>query len=294
MKTDEINIRDPYIMVQDGMYYMYGTRSETCWGMAEGFDCYKSCDMENWTGPIEIFKRPQNFFATENFWAPECYFYKGDYYLLTTFGAEDRKKGIYFLRSKLPEGPFELYGGRLTPETWSCIDGTLYFGDEGIFMIFSHSFEDSPKGEMCILELTEDLSGVQGKPELLFEASEASWAKPVPFAKIEFGMDGDVYFTDGPCVFKMNDGRLAMTWSSWGTAGYAVGVAISENGSIKGPWKQREKPIWPENGGHGMVFRDEAGQNFFVLHYPNDKTKERPCIRRLIEKEGELFLKEGK
>lgn len=61
MLTNEINIRDPYILVHDGSYYLYGTRSETCWGPAEGFDCYISQDMEHWTGPIEIFKRPENF-----------------------------------------------------------------------------------------------------------------------------------------------------------------------------------------------------------------------------------------
>ena len=30
MKTTEINIRDPYILVHGGKYYLYGTRSATC------------------------------------------------------------------------------------------------------------------------------------------------------------------------------------------------------------------------------------------------------------------------
>ena len=29
MKSNEINIRDPYILHYDGKYYLYGTRSET-------------------------------------------------------------------------------------------------------------------------------------------------------------------------------------------------------------------------------------------------------------------------
>lgn len=57
MKTTEINIRDPYILVHGGKYYLYGTRSATCWGAADGFDCYVSEDKENWKGPIEIFHR---------------------------------------------------------------------------------------------------------------------------------------------------------------------------------------------------------------------------------------------
>ncbi len=50
----------------------------------------------------------------------------------------------------------------------------------------------------------------------LFSAEEALWAKPIPFAKVEFGMEGDVYFTDGPSVYKKKNGQLVILWSSWG------------------------------------------------------------------------------
>lgn len=103
MKTTEINIRDPYILVHGSKYYLYGTRSATCWRPADGFDCYVSEDKENWEGPIEIFHRPEGFFADQNYWAPECIYYeealsdydtwqfrqkKGD--LCITFRAADR------------------------------------------------------------------------------------------------------------------------------------------------------------------------------------------------------------
>ena len=59
-----------------------------------------------------------------------------------------------------------------------------------------------------------------------------------------------------------------MFWSSWGTNGYAVGVAKSETGEVNGSWIQQETPVFPENGGHGMVFRDKEENLQFVLHYP--------------------------
>lgn len=290
MKTNEINIRDPYILAHNGMYYLYGTRSETCWGKAEGFDCYKSKDMEHWTGPVEIFRRPETFFATENFWAPECYYYGGCFYLLTTFGGPGIKKGIYILKSDQPEGPFVLYGERLNPADWNCIDGTLYFEKEQVYLIYSHSFEDTPDADICMAELEKDLSKAMAEPRVLFSAKEALWAKPVPFAKEEFGMEGDIYFSDGPCVFRMENEKLYLTWSSWSRGSYAVGAAVSESGTVEGPWMQMEKPIWPENGGHGMVFQDHGGKKYFALHYPNDKTKERPCFKRLLLEGDELRL----
>lgn len=278
MKTDEINIRDPFVLVHNGQYYLYGTRSATCWGPAEGFDCYVSPDLENWQGPLEIFHRPRGFFADREYWAPECVYYRDAFTLITTLGGEGRKKGIYALRSPSPTGPFVPVGERLTPEDWTCIDGTVWFEDGHPWLIFSHSFEDTPDGDMCLLRLNEDLTGSPGKPQVLFSAGEAPWARPVPFARAEFGMEGDVYFTDGPCLADLGDGRLAMTWSSWSTHGYAVGVAVSDSGKVSGPWRQAETPLYPENGGHGSLFRDLAGNRRFVLHSPNDRFKERPVF----------------
>lgn len=289
LKTSEVNIRDPYILIHGDTYYLYGTRSETCWGPADGFDCYVSKDCENWEGPIEIFHRPEGFFADRNYWAPECVEKDGTFYLVTTFGCEERKKGVYILTSDSPTGPFVPYSECLTPAGWSCIDGTLYFEDGHPYLIFSHSFEDSPTGDMCMVALTDDLKAAASEALCLFSAHEAAWAKPVPFAKAEFGMDGDVYFTDGPCVFAI-EGTLYMTWSSWGSCGYAVGAAVSETGKVTGPWKQLLDPIYPENGGHGMVYMEKDGSYRFLLHYPNDKYKERPKFTRLVQTKSGLTL----
>ncbi|MBQ8551284.1 MAG: hypothetical protein IJ428_00560 [Clostridia bacterium] len=61
MKTRDINIRDPFILVDGGKYYMYGSRGASCWGNTEnpdcGFDVYISDDLENWSEPICIFEK---------------------------------------------------------------------------------------------------------------------------------------------------------------------------------------------------------------------------------------------
>ncbi|MDE7313009.1 MAG: glycoside hydrolase family 43 protein [Eubacterium sp.] len=289
VKTNEVNIRDPYILVHDGAYYLYGTRSATAWGEADGFDCYISKNMQDWEGPVEIFHRPAGFFADRSYWAPECIYKDGAFYLVTTLEGEGIKKGIYILRSDSPVGPFVPYSGRLTPDHWSCIDGTVYFEQDTPILLFSHSFEDSPDGDMCAVTLQDDLKSPAAEAVKLFSAVDAKWAHPVPFAKEEFGMDGDVYFTDGPCVRRFEDGRLYMTWSSWGTCGYAVGVSVSEEG-IFGAWTHLEKPLFPVNGGHGMMFECMEGKLRFVLHFPNDKYKERPRFEQLKLEHGELAL----
>ena len=274
MKASEFIIRDPFILLHEDTYYLYGSRSETVWSdQADGFDCYKSTDLENWEGPIEIFHRSQGFWADRCYWAPECMEHHNAFYLITTLASKDRKKGIYILKSDHPEGPFQPYSERLTPQDWTCIDGTVYQDGEKMYLVYSHSFEDSPSGDMCCQELSPDLRNTVSEPRLLFQAAQARWAKPVPFAKAEFGMDGDVYFTDGPFLFQ-KDGTLYMTWSSWGTSGYAVGLAYSDTGHVDGTWHQIDQPFFPENGGHGMAFLDKNGKLWFTLHFPNDKYQE--------------------
>ncbi|MBR0400387.1 MAG: family 43 glycosylhydrolase [Mogibacterium sp.] len=303
LKTNEINIRDPFVLVHDSKYYLYGTRSATCWGPADGFDCYVSDDRESWEGPVEIFHRPEGFFADAFYWAPECYEYKGKFYLVVTLGTLDNsiKKGTYILRADEPDGPFSVWSSRITPEDWTCIDATLYFEDDEPWIVFSHSFEDpgSLDGDYCLLKLAGDLKTAAGHEDgspaqadeivTLFSAKECPWATPVPFAKAEFGIDGDCYFSDGPSLL-MIEGRLYMINSSWSGGGYAVGAACSESGSVRGPWRIQDKPLYPENGGHGMFFRDKNEEIIFTLHYPNDKYKERPVFMKISEADGVLSI----
>ena len=292
MKNTDVNIRDPYVLLHEGVYYLYGTRSSSCWGQADGFDCYKSEDLENWDGPFEVFHRPDGFFADRNYWAPECIFRDGGFRLITTLASENRKKGVYVLAADSPLGPFKALSDKpLTPAEWNCIDGSVFEDADGrLWLLFSRCFEDNARGDMMAVELKADFSGAQSEPILLFSALDAPWSSPVPFAKAEFGMDGDVYFSDGPCIHKMADGGLIMLWSSWSARGYAVGAAKSSNGMVSGPWTHLPEPLFPENGGHGMVFCTKDGQYFYAMHYPNDRYMERPVFRKLKETNDRLEL----
>ena len=296
MKREEVNIRDPYVLVDNGKYYLYGTRSETCWEDAYGFDCYVSGDLKDFEGPIEIFKKPENFFATHSYWAPECYKINGCYYLVTTFGAPDIKKGIYVLKSDSPTGPFSLYSDRLTPVNWSCIDGTVFTDAGKVYLVFSHSFEDAmdgsgtADGDFCVMELAADLSKPVSAPQKLFSPKDVTWARTVPFAKKEFGIDGDCYFSDGPGFIRHEDGNLYMIFSSWSENGYAVGAARSASGDISGPWDIQKEPLFPENGGHGMFFSDLDGNLILTLHYPNDRFKEHPSFWKVSAENGILNI----
>lgn len=124
MNLEKINIRDPFILIDEGKYYMYGTRALTCWTSATGFDCYISEDLENWNGPYEVFHKPEDFWADLNCWAPEVHKYNGSYYMFATFKDSQSHGGTAILKADHPLGPFIPHSEKqITPKDWECIDG---------------------------------------------------------------------------------------------------------------------------------------------------------------------------
>lgn len=290
MKTlDQINIRDPFILHTGGKWFLYGTRAATAWTQADGFDVYVSGDFAHWEGPKEIFHRPSGFWADRAYWAPECAFWNDHYYLIATFGSSE-KKGIQILISDKPDGTFHpLTKEPITPKDQACLDGTLYTGGMHPVLIYSHSVPEELRGAICAMELTDDLRAPMHymdnqktpKVNVLFYTQDVSWTRPIPFAKDEFHVGGDAYFSDGPYVIRdETDGSLLMIWSSWGENGYSMGISRSSSGSIEGPWIHDTKPFI-QGGGHGMIFTDNKGNKNLVYHSPNTFGEERTIIQQI-------------
>jgi len=272
IKTDQINIRDPYVLVYNGVYYLYGTRGATCWGPADGFDVYTGRDLASWDGPAVCFQNDGTFWADRNYWAPEVHPWRDGFYMFASFKSGSRCRGTAILRASDPSGPFRPWSdGPVTPPDWECLDGTFYVSPKGMpYMVFCHEWVQAGDGEIHAVPLTEDLKGPAGEPFLLFRASEASWSRKVRHSS---GMEG--YVTDGPFLWRKEDGTLLCLWSGFSDQGYTQGLAVSDNGDIDGHFIQTE-PLFPDNGGHGMIFRTTGGKLMLALHSPNTHLLERP------------------
>lgn len=277
MKRTDINIRDPFVLVHDGKYYLYGTRGATCWGPANGFDVYVSEDMENWSEPIVCFENDGTFWADRNYWAPEVHEYQGKFYMFASFKNPDVRRGTAILKSDTPVGPFVPHSrGCITPADWECLDGTFYLSSAGKpYMVFCHEWVQAGDGEVCAIELTADLSAPVGEPRLLFHASDASWCKLMHHSS---GVNGCV--TDGPFMWRTSDGTLLCLWASFSEGGYTEAVAKSDNGDIDGVFTQID-PLFMDDGGHGMIFRALDGQLYLTLHSPNAHLEERPYFHKV-------------
>ena len=282
MRLEEIHIRDPFVVVENGTYYLYGSRGAELWDECTGLDVYVSTDLETWSEPIEVFTPPEGFWANMNFWAPEVHKYKDEYYMFVSFKSAERNRGTQILKASSPMGPFvEHSDGPLTPAEWSCLDGTLYVENGVPYMVFCHEWTQIDDGEICAMELTKDLKKAASSPKVLFRASEPSWSD---------GHEPGKYVTDGPFLYRTKGGRLLMLWSSFSKKQYCEAISYSDNGSILGNWIHDDRLLFEKDGGHGMLFESLEKELMFTQHMPNNTPSERPCFFRVVEKDDTLFL----
>lgn len=295
MKLSEIQMRDPFVLSvrQEGYYYLYGSTDKDIWkGPGVGFDAYRSRNLVEWEGPIEVFRPPTGFWGQLNFWAPEVHSFCQRYYMFASFKRHGTPRGIAVLVADSPAGPFAPWSeGPLTPKHQEALDGTLYI-DRLLhpWMIFCHEWVQIGNGAIQAVRLSNDLKTAVGEPITLFTASSAPWTRKligehVTSAIATYKPDPakGLYVTDGPFLYRTEAGVLLMLWSSFGDEGYAMGLARSMTGEITGPWVHQSDPVWAKDGGHGMIFKDFAGKPYITLHQPNDTPNERPVFHQLVE-----------
>lgn len=280
-RTIESNVkllRDPFVLPENGVYYMYGT----------DWQCWKSTgDLAKWEKMPDPVKDPED--CEKHKWAPEVHKYNGAYYMFTTYFSKKRqRRGCTIFKSSSPEGPFEeITNGHITPGEWDCIDGTLYIDKENKpWMVFVHEWVcmSDKVGTFAAARLSDDFTHFVSEPIELFRADATEWAGR--------GV------TDGCFMYRTEEGKLLMLWSNFAkSGGYCEAIAYSESGEIDGKWLHDEKLLFSMaesgkyDGGHGMIFDGYDGRKYLVLHSPNAPVGERsesPIFLEIKEENGTL------
>ena len=257
-------LRDPCILVKDGVYYAYGT----------GWRCWKNDSGSlagEWKDLGVCVKVPED--AVGCHWAPEVHEYKGKFYMFTTYlSGKTNHRGSVIFKADSPEGPFvEHSAGHISPEEGDAIDATFYVDEEGQpWMVFVHEWTstDDGIGRMAAAKMSDDLSKLITEPVELFRADDPSWTNQ--------------RVTDGCWMYRCENGTLLMIWSNFGPGGYCVGIARSDNGRVDGKWTQDDELLYTKamteeyDGGHGILFRDTDGQLYLSIHSPNNRNDGRP------------------
>ena len=291
--TDQIRVRDPFILAEDGVYYLYiqsGNRKNSGY---RGVEVRTSDDLEHWSDPRPVLKLDDP--GVINVWAPEVHRYNGAYYLFVTLTFKEilpgerpsenwpplHRRGTWCFKADRPDGPFvAVKDGSITPEQWLALDGTLWVEDDIPYMVFCHEWVQVIDGTIDYMPLADDLSGATAEPQTILRASQAPGEN-----------HGNV--TDGPFLYKSEkSSALFMLWSNFlGEGGYSVLAACSPSGRLCGPWNE-SVPIYTHDGGHAMIFRDFRGALRVALHQPNVNPQERLLILKLVDDGKSLRLEE--
>ncbi|MBN2393780.1 MAG: glycoside hydrolase family 3 C-terminal domain-containing protein [Anaerolineae bacterium] len=296
----ELRVRDPFIFpdVTTQTYYLVAALpAET--GRRPAVGVYASRDLKTWQGPTVIFETSADFWAQGPIWAPELHLYEGKYYLFVTFNTDVPlpegapcpegdlpdgwpplvKRGTQVLVADSLVGPFRPFHNHAhTPAELMTLDGTLWVEDGIPYIVYCHEWVQVQDGTVDLVRLTPDLSAIEGEPVTLFKGSDLRWARP----------GQDRYVTDGPFLYRTKTGKLLMLWSTFGWFGYMTLVATSESGSVHGPWVLQGRPLFMQDGGHGMIFHRFDGAPMLALHHPNRAPNERALALEL-EDEGDTL-----
>ena len=304
-KLEDINIRDPFVYVdqKNKMYYLYRSKSPA-WNIASergGVEVFWSRDLKEWEGPVSVMSVPADNWATGTGWAPEVHEINGKYYLFATVndtiqwkkvspsGKWYVQRGTQIFKGKTPIGPFTSYEEKLpaTPMGQMCLDGTFYREGSQNWMVYCHEWVELGDGTVELVKLSKNMKP-DSNPLRLFCSSAAPWSTGGELTKGEIS-----YVTDGVYLYKSPfSDNLYMIWSSFNNGNYAIGVAKSKTGKITGPWIHDANPLLNRDGGHGMIFTDLEDKPRLILHGPNyPEGAERAIIYDLIDTGNTLCIK---
>lgn len=277
---------DPFVLVANGKYYMYGTWSTS------NFYVYSSTDMKTWikgedgTDESRLCFDPKttaNTFVKGNkLWAPEVvYNAKTKKYVMFYSGYLDKADNAYpkvgVATSDSPTGPFvDVHGGPLLypNEEVASIDASCFIDDDGQAYLYfcidctRNYIENYHNGigysvsQTWVIKLDETYTKTVGDA-VLCVTPDQDW---------EFNEEGTTCWNEGPYMYKYS-GHYYLTYSAnpfWNNL-YGVGLAWST--SPMGPFtKYAQNPIVTgipgvtAGTGHSMFFTDLNGNLWCAYH----------------------------
>ncbi len=256
-----IPFADPFILYEDGTYYLYGT------GSADGIPVVVSKDMKAWSWPdgrnwyLALHK--DNSYGDHYFWAPEVYKVGAKYIMY--YSAQEH---ICMAEADNPLGPFRQIEQKPMREH-NGIDNHLFIDKDGKPYLFWVNFNKG--NQVWVAELEDDCRTIIPGTERFCIGMDQEWERIWPSVN------------EGPFVLR-HKGLYYMTYSanSYECPDYAIGYAVAK--SPMGPWEKYEgNPIMLRTGGlegvgHHAFFKDAKGRQRIVFHSHNRPGKIHPRV----------------
>ena len=253
-EVSQVPLADPYILLEDGKYYAYGTHD------GDGIRCYSSDDLRTWKDEGQALNKA-NTTEKQWFWAPEVYHKNGHYIMY--FSANEH---LFAAVADSPKGPFKQVGSYQMEKligSEKCIDSHVFFDDNGKAYVFFVRFTDGN----CIWQAELEDDYITPKVGTMRKCIAVSQEWENKLGRVN----------EGPNVIKIGK-RYFLTYSGndFRSQDYGVGFAATTN-IATGTWgKFASNPILCRfddlvGTGHHSLFYDKEGILRIVFHAHESK-----------------------
>lgn len=281
MKLADIRIRDPFIIMENGKYYLMGSTGDDPWERGSDFSLYVSDDLVNFEF-VKTLVEDSVFSGYTQFWAPELHKYNGKFYIIVSVYCPEKGRGSVILISDKIDGTYKfLTGEYITPEGWTCLDATLFVYKDKPYLCFSnewvHTITGDGDGSLFMVELEKDLTKPVGYPRKIVSGKYSG----ISIEMVTPDKKGTGWVAEGPYLL-MENGKIALYWSTYTDKGYCILKNVADD--IFGKY-EFDKYVYLNDGGHSMVFTGYDGVQNIIFHQPNITPNERAVIYNLSKLE---------
>lgn len=273
-KIDKIG--DPFVLLKDGIYYMYATSPAE----ANGFKVWTSKDLKEWDLAGQCYQKTDDCFGYCDFWAPEVKYNEKTKKYVMHYSARDKQTNVLktgVATADSPLGPFvDAVKGKPMfdfGKDIATIDATCFVDDDGQAYLYfvkdcsMNVINGVHTSQIYCARLTDDFLSLNGEIKLI-STPDQEW---------EISRSAEWQWNEGPYVVK-HDGKYYMTYSSncFDCAFYSVGVAISDSPMGKFV-KEQDNPVLAyiegitSGPGHNMFFNDKNGNMTCAYHIHTDR-----------------------
>ncbi len=285
ISTEITDIGDPFILCENGVYYLYATSS------ADGFFVWKGKNLADLKKVGFCYKKERSF-GYGCFWAPEVV-KRADGKYIMHFTARDRvdgrlRTGVAVASS--PEGEFvDVREGK---PMFDCgtdtIDASCFTDDDGKSYLYfvkdcsSNIIDGIHTSQIFVSRLSDDLTSLVGEEKLIASPWQGWESQSLPACCMtELRKNGEkqgefFVWNEGPSVIK-NENKYYLTYSAncYDSKLYSVGAAVAD--SPLGPFEKRsDNPIMTyiegemSGPGHNSFFTDNEGKLMCAFHIHTD------------------------
>ncbi len=248
----DVSVADPFILKDDGTYYLYGTTYDS-----NGFAVYTSTDLVHWTRRGLCWQKTALTWGQGDFWAPEVMKAGSTYYFYyTAFNPASNQRNICVATSSSPLGPFTDVSTPILPTTSPYIDG--------------HPYQDPATGKRY-LYATRD--GSSPSAIVVTELANPPIATTGPLRNImTVSQPWEGSWVEAPFIIRHNNWYYMMYSARWfWESEYSIGYATST--SPLGPWtKSSINPIIAKTStasgpGHNSAILSPDNTELFTAYH---------------------------